>query len=153
MHDARADLPALRPEYGQELNSPLFVHGVAGLGMGMFLFDVNGAPVNPLDTNPNRVGADGVAPASVFDPQNVFFDLDRIVEPDGRSNGSSNHAWMDGIDGSSLRDGATDPTMAGPLGARLIRLLCDPTNGLVLDSWLDPQGAPHGGASGFLGGN
>jgi hypothetical protein len=148
------DFTLLRQHFGRNtgnvLNSPLYVHGVAGLGTGMFLFDGNGAPVNPLDTNPNRVGADGVAPASVFDPQNVVFNLDRIVEPDGRPNGSSNHAWLDGVDGSFLRDGATDPTMAGPLGATLIRLLCDPDQGLVLDSWLDPNAAPQGGASGFL---
>lgn len=150
------DFNLLRQHFGRNtgnvLNSPLYVHGVAGLGTGVFLFDENGAPVNPLDTNPNRVGADGIAPASVFDPQNVFFDLDRIVEPDGRSNGSSNHAWLDGVDGSSLRDGATDPTMAGPLGARLIQLLCDPQNGLVLDSWFDSDSVPRGDAAGFLGG-
>ncbi|MBL8863664.1 MAG: hypothetical protein JNK02_16865 [Planctomycetes bacterium] len=137
---------------GNHMESPLFVHGVAGLGTGLFLFDVNGAPVNPLDTFAGRKGADGVAPASVFNPANVFFNLDRIVEPDGRANGSSNHAWLNGVDGSHLRDGAADPTMAGPLGARLIRLLCDPEQGLVLDSWLDTQAAPQGGAGGFLGG-
>jgi len=137
---------------GNRMNSPLYVHGVAGLGTGVFLFDESGAPVNPLDTNPNRVGADGVAPSTVFAPARVFFDLDRIVEPDGRSNGSSNHAWLDGVDGSNLRDGATDPTMAGPLGARLIRLLSDPTNGLVLDSWIDTEAVPRGNAAGFLGG-
>jgi hypothetical protein len=137
---------------GNRLNSPMFVHGVAGLGTGMFLFDVNGAPVNPLDTFAGRKGADNVAPATVFNPANVFFDLDRIVEPDGRSNSSSNHPWLTGVDGSSLRDGATDPEMAGPLGARLIRLLSDPDNGLVLDSWFDASAAPQGNAAGFLGG-
>jgi len=93
-----------------------------------------------------------VASSTVFDPARVFFDLDRIVEPDGRSNGSSNHAWLDGVDGSNLRDGATGPTMAGPLGARLIRLLSDPTNGLVLDSWIDTDAVPRGNTAGFLGG-
>jgi hypothetical protein len=137
---------------GNRLNSPMFVHGVAGLGTGMFLFDVNGAPVNPLDTFAGRKGADNVAPATVFNPANVFFNLDRIVEVDGRSNGSSNHPWLDGVDGSGLRDGADDPEMAGPLGARLIRLLSDPDNGLVLDSWFDANGATQGNAAGFLGG-
>ncbi len=151
------DFNLLRQHFGRNtgnvLNSPLYVHGVAGLGTGMFLFDENGAPVNPLDTNPNRVGADGVAPATAFNPANVFFDLDRIVEPDGRSNGSSNHAWLNGVDGSALRNGATDPGMAGPLGAALIQKLCDPLNGLVLDSWIDSDSVPRGDAPGFLGGS
>ncbi len=137
---------------GNRFDSPLYVHGVAGLGTGLFLFDVNGAPVNPLDTFAGRKGADGVAPATAFNPANVYFDLDRIVEPDGRSNGSSNHPWLDGVSGAALRDGADDPEMAGPLGERLIRLLCDPDNGLVLDSWLDANAAPHGDAATYLGG-
>lgn len=137
---------------GNVLNSPLYVHGVAGLGTGMFLFDENGAPVNPLDTFAGRKGADNVAPSTVFDPANVYFDLDRIVEPDGRSNGSSNHAWLTGVDGSALRDGATDPAMAGPLGAHLIQLLADPVNGLVLDSWFDSDSVPRGDAASYLGG-
>jgi hypothetical protein len=37
---------------------------VAGLGTGLFLFDVNGAPVNPLDNFAGRKGAGGIAPAS-----------------------------------------------------------------------------------------
>ncbi len=149
------DFTLLRQHFGRNtgnaLDSPLYVHGVAGLGTGLFLFDENGAPVNPLDTFAGRKGADGVAPAAAFNPANVYFNLDRIVEPDGRSNGSSNHAWLNGVSGAALRDGATDPGMAGPLGADLIRLLCDPVNGLVLDSWLDSDAVPRGNAPGFLG--
>lgn len=132
---------------GNQIDSPLWAHMAAGLGTGLFLFDENGAPVNPLDTFAGRKGADGVAPASIFDPARVDLDLDRVVEPDGRSNASSNHAWMDPSHGPALRDGALDPEMAGPLGATLVRLLADPVNGLVLDSWLDANGAPHGGAA------
>ena len=55
--------------------------------------------------------------------------------------------------GASLRDGSTDPEMAGPLGARLIRLLSDPDNGLVLDSWLDADGQLQGQASTVLQGH
>ncbi len=150
------DFNVLRDHFGRNtgnrMNSPLYVHMVAGLGSGVFLFDANGAPVNPLDTNPNRVGADGVAPAAVFDPANVRLNLDRIVEPSGLVNGSNNHQLFDTSIGPILRDGAADPTMAGPLGATLIQLLSDPVNGLVLDSWLDPNGAAQGDASGFLGG-
>jgi hypothetical protein len=52
----------------------------------------------------------------------------------------------------SLRDGATDPDLAGPLGATLIRKLADPVNGVVLDSWLDANGASRGNASTYVGG-
>lgn len=150
------DFDLLRQHFGRNtgnrLESPLFVHGVAGLGTGVFLFDENGAPTNPIDTFAGRKGADNIAPATAWNPANVFFDLDRIVEPDGRVNGSSNHAWLTGVDGSALRDGATDPGMAGPLGATLIRMLCDPQNGLVLDSWIDSDAVPRGDAPTHLGG-
>ncbi|MEZ5973904.1 MAG: hypothetical protein R3E96_03400 [Planctomycetota bacterium] len=65
---------------GNQMNSPLWVHMVAGLGTGLFLFDENGAAVNPLDTNPDRIGSGGVAPATTFDLAHVAFNLDRIVE-------------------------------------------------------------------------
>ena len=34
---------------GNQNNSPLWVHMVAGLGTGLFLFDEDGCPTNPLD--------------------------------------------------------------------------------------------------------
>lgn len=136
---------------GNQINSPFFPHMAAGLGTGLFLFDEEGCPVNPLDTDPNRRGCDGQAPASAFNANNVYFDLDRIVEANGVSNGSSNHIWLDPNVGPSLRDGALDPAFAGPLGATLIQLLSDPQNGRVLDSWLDANGSPQGNASGFVG--
>jgi hypothetical protein len=113
----------------------------AGLGTGLFLFDDFGAPVNPLDTNPNRVGAGGVAPSTVFDPARVRLDLDRIVNADGTANGSNNHTWLTPNAGVPLRDGATDTNLVGPLGATLIQRLADPNTGIVLDSWLDANGA------------
>ena len=97
-------------------------------------------------------GTDNVPPASVFDPARVYYDLDRIVQPTGVANGSNNHVWLDPTVGPSLRDGATDPDMAGPLGAAIIQKLADPVNGLVLDSWLDADGVARGNAAGFLGG-
>ena len=93
------------------------MHQVAGLGSGLFLFDSAGAAVNPLDQNANRYGTDGVAPAASFDPLRVALNLDRVVEPNGVSNGSSNHALFAPGVGPNLRDGALDPDMAGPLGA------------------------------------
>ena len=146
----------LREQFGQNtgnrLNSPFFAHMAAGLGTGLFLFDENGCPVNPLDTDPTRRGCEFVgAPAGHWNPANVYFDLDRIVEPNGVSNGSSNHVWLDPSVGPSLRDGALDPDFAGPLGATLIRRLADPATGIVLDSWLDPDALPQGDASTYIG--
>jgi hypothetical protein len=141
---------------GNQMNSPLWAHMAAGLGTGLFLFDEFGAPVNPLDTNPLRVGAGGVAPASNFDPARVKLDLDRIVRPNGVANGSNNHAWLasalQAMLGAALRDGASDPMLAGPLGATLTTMLADPTTGLVLDSWLDANGASKGNAATYVGG-
>ncbi len=129
---------------GNQLNSPLWVHMVAGLGSGLFFFDSDGFPVNPLDDNPNRIGGNGVdSPADVFDLANVVYDSDRSVEPDGSSNGSGNHPLFSGTP-SPLRDGADDPKMSGPLGATLIQKLTDPVLGVVLDSWLDADGTERG---------
>ncbi|HEX6885031.1 MAG TPA: hypothetical protein VF530_16770 [Planctomycetota bacterium] len=137
---------------GNQLGSPFFAHMAAGLGTGLFLFDANGAPVNPLDTFAGRKGAGGVAPSTIFDPLRVTLNLDRIVEPSGVANGSNNHTWAgNGAAGAALRDGALDPNLAGPLGATLIRRLADPLNGIVLDSWLDANGAPQGDADSYVG--
>jgi hypothetical protein len=136
---------------GNQLGSPLFVHMAAGLGSGLFLFDENGCAVNPLDTNANRVGCEGVAPASVFDPARVAYDLDRLVDTTGASRSANNHAMLQpGGSGAGLRDGAQRPGLAGPLGGRLVRLLTDPANGVVLDSWLDADRALRGGAANYV---
>ena len=149
------NFPLLQQHFGRntgnQMNSPFFPHMAAGLGSGMFLFDEDGCPVNPLDSNVERRGCDGTAPSAAFSAANVFFDLDRIVEANGVANGSSNHVWLDPAVGPSLRDGALDPEFAGPLGATLIRMLCDPQNGRILDSWLDANGDPQGDAAGFIG--
>ena len=149
---ASLDFPLLRSHIGQntgnQLDSPLFVHMVAGLGSGLFLFDENGCPVNPLDSNADRVGCDGVAPATRFSVANVALNLDKIVEPSGRPTGSSNHLMLRPGQGPNLRDGANNPDYAGPLGATLLRRLTDPDTGIVLDSWIDADGQGHGVAPG-----
>ena len=134
---------------GNQLNSPFFVHMAAGLGTGLFLFDDNGCPENPLDMDPNRPGCEGAAPGTHFDPNNVQYNLDRIVEEDGSSTGSNSHALVNGP--TPLRDGATDPELSGPLGATLLRRLADPFLGIRLDSWLNADGDPEGGAGGYVG--
>ena len=130
---------------GNQRDSALFVHMAAGLGTGLFLFDDQGAAVNPIDQRPDRFGTDG-PPFLDFDPARVALNLDRIVEPDGTPNGSSNHPLIDQSGPSPLRDGAPDPLMAGPLGATLIQRLTDPSAGIVLDSWLDADAALQGDA-------
>ncbi len=155
---AALDFDLLKTHFGQntgnKLNSPFWPHMAAGLGTGLFLFDENGCPVNPLDNGQHRRGCYSdplnftfVAPAAIFDLANVVYDLDRIVEASGVANGSNNHAWLSPSIGPSLRDGATDPQIAGPLGARLIRELTDPSTGIVLDSWIDSDGALQGDAT------
>ena len=47
----------------------------------------------------------------------------RVVNEDGTSNASSNHAMVNPGVGPNLRDGAGDPNMAGPLGQTLLRML------------------------------
>jgi hypothetical protein len=149
------DFDLLQQHFGQNtgnsLDSPLWAHMAAGLGTGMFLFDQHGAPVNPLDHHAGRVGANGVAPADIFDPARVRLDLDRIVDVSGVAQGSNNHTWTMPNIGAALRDGALDPTLAGPLGATLIERIADPTTGIVLDSWIDSNGTPHGSAASYFG--
>jgi hypothetical protein len=147
------DFNLLQQHFGRntnnKLNSPLWVHMVAGLGSGVFLFDDQGRAMNPLDNDNQRKGMDGVSPASVFDPLKVALDLDRIVEPNGQPNGSNNHWMLNGP--SPLRAGAPDSAYAGPLGPALIQKLTDPVNGLVLDAYIDSEGVPESDAAEILG--
>jgi len=131
---------------GNQLNSPFWVNMVSGLGSGLFLFDENGCPVNPLDDNANRQYCQDGAPADNFDGDNAVFNTDRIVEPSGVSNASSGHPMSSNATGVNKRDGALNPNMTGPLGKRLLTLLADPETGLVLDSWLDADGVAKGPA-------
>jgi hypothetical protein len=151
---AALDFDVLRQHIGQnpgnQLDSPFWVHMVAGLGSGLFLFDENGCPINPLDENANRVGCDDVAPAAKFDLARVRFNLDRIVQATGVSNASNNHMLLEPGVGPNLRDGSLDPQFAGPLGATLIRRLTDPDTGIVLDSWVDADGNLQGDAATIL---
>ncbi|MFB3067140.1 MAG: hypothetical protein ACE10D_11580, partial [Planctomycetota bacterium] len=163
------DFQQLRQHFGQnsgnQMNSPLWVHMVAGLGTGLFLFDGNGGAINPLDQNPNRYGifADPgiqnvtVAPATAFDPATfmtrIAYNLDSIVLADGTPTSSSNHPLMPGT-GPSLRAGTPNPTMAGPLTGTLIDRLTnpDPAFGIHLDSWLDANGNIGGNAGNYVSG-
>jgi hypothetical protein len=121
----------------------------AGLGTGLFLFDHRGCPVNPLDDNGDRMGCGGDTPADNFDPNNVKYQLDRVVEQSGVANASSAHPLRQGAP-SLLREGALHPELAGPLGGPLVQKLADPNTGLILDSWVDADGVPRGNAVNFL---
>lgn len=119
--------------------------------MHRLFVDANGAPENPLDTNPIRFPSDGVAPANQFKPALVRYDLDRVVDPTGVRNGSSNQPLDRPIVGPNRRDGATDPNMAGPLGAKLSQRLADPATGIVRNNWIDADRQPQGGAAAVVG--
>jgi len=131
---------------GNQLDSPFFVHMVAGLGTGLFLFGANGEAQNPLDDNPNRYGSDGVAPSAYFNAADVRYDLDRVVDPNGVSNSSSSIPMNQPFLGPLRRDGASNPNMTGPLGTTLALRLADPATGIVLNTWVDADRTPQGDA-------
>jgi len=145
------DFPLLKSHIGEnpgnQLNSPMWVHMVAGLGSGLFLFDEFGCPVNPLDNNPDRFDCNNTAPAANFDPARVSLNLDRVVEDTGVSNASSNHPMLDPGQGTPKRDGALNQNMAGPLGGTLVDRLTNPVTGIILDSWIDADGQLQGDAN------
>lgn len=150
---ANIDFSVLEREIGQnpgnQRNSPFFVRMMVGLGTGLFLFDRDGCPVNPLDGVRFRDYC-RVAPASQFAEKvnEVRFDLDRFVESSGVSNASTTHPMQ--RFGGAQRAGANNPSMAGPLGAQTIQRLIggdDIRNGLILDSWFDANGRALGDAS------
>lgn len=139
---------------GNQLNSPYFVHMAAGLGTGLFLFDETGCPVNPLDNNANRQYCPNGAPAANFDANTVNnvvkYNLDRIVQPTGISNASSNHPMKQPGTGGNYRGGSLNQNMSGPLGGLYIQKLADPNVGLILDSWIDANGNAQGNAANFI---
>lgn len=151
---ANLDFTLLQQHIGQnpgnQLDSPLWVHMVAGLGSGLYLFDQNGCPVNPLDNNTNRQNCNGTAPADNFNINNAAYNLDRIVETTGISNASNNHPLKRPGADTVKRGGALDQNLSGPLGAQLIEKLADPDVGIVLDAWLDADAQPRGDAANFL---
>ena len=117
---------------------------------GLFLFDVNGCPVNPLDANANRFFCNNNAPADNFDANNVVYDTDRFVEVTGVTNVSSLHPMLEF---PTLRDGSLNPAMSGTLGASIINKLTNPdtaTGGKVLDSYLDADGNAQGDAANYI---
>ena len=83
-----------------------------------------------------------MAPAAKFDLTRVKYNLDRVVDSNGVPTGASASPLQDPGAGPNRRDGAPNPNMAGPLGANLTRRLTDPDTGIVLDSWIDANGAP-----------
>jgi len=131
---------------GNALDSPFWVHMVAGLGTGLYLFDKDGGPVNPLDANPNRYGSGGVSPASKFNLSLARFNLDRLVNSSGVSQGANNHPMRDPTQTLNLRTGAARPLLSGPLGSTLLRRLTDPSTGIVLNAWLDANSTLKGDA-------
>lgn len=129
---------------GNQLNSPIWVHKVMGLGSGLLLFDEDGCPINPLDNNPDRKGCNERTPAQNFQllkqgQDIVKYNLDKMVEWSGVSNASCSNPMLSGSD-SSLRDGANHADMCGPVGQSILEKMADPDNGLILDAWIDANG-------------
>ncbi|MCB9677087.1 MAG: hypothetical protein H6737_18365 [Alphaproteobacteria bacterium] len=152
---ANLDFNLLQAVIGQGTNNAnndaIWVHMVSGQGSGLFAFDANGCPVNPLDANANRQFCQNQAPADTFADQvnNIVYDLDKLVEPTGVSNGSSGHPLLNG--GQSLnRIGARAPGIAGPLGIDLLERLTNENVGLILDSYIDSNGAAQGNAANYI---
>lgn len=153
---------------GNQNESPFWVHGTAGLGTTLFLFDEKGCPINATDGNPNRQGCDGISPADNLnnmyagsfanvvdlDENYVYaYDLDRLVNDLGAENvGGGDHPVEASAETqvSALRDGAYTPVAEGPLGATLVRRLASPTDGIVLDAWLDADRGAQGNATGLI---
>ena len=142
---------------GNQLNSPIWVHMVAGMGSGLFLFDETGCPVNPLDANANRQFCPDGAPNNNFDADNVVYDLDRIVEYTGITNASGSHPYsFEGTPQELIKavqrvsQIASNTVVAGPMSAALLEKLADPNQGKVLDSWFNADGQAQGGAAAFL---
>jgi hypothetical protein len=143
---------------GNHLNSPFFPHMVSGQGTALFLFDNEGCPVNPLDDNANRQNCNNQAPqdrfADAINNNTITYDLDRVVEVNGVSNASNAHPMLDpnepgqGNRNRAERDGARNASkMAGALGQSTIdKLAGDPNSQyrLILDTWIDADGAPAG---------
>jgi len=153
---ANIDFNVLQTEIGlntgNQNNSPFFVRMMSGLGTGLFLFDNNGCPVNPLDNNANRQFCND-APANLFADlvNNVTYDLDRIVEFNGIPNVGTAHPRLQL--GGAQRGGASNSQMSGPLGSGSIQRLIggdDVNNGLYLDAWFDADGNAQGNAADLL---
>jgi len=154
---ANLDFNLLQQVIGQGTNNAqndaIWVHMVSGQGSGLFAFDANGCPVNPLDANANRQFCNGAAPADTFADQvnNIVYDLDRLVEPTGVANSSGAHPLLN--NGSSLnRIGSRTPGIAGPLGIDLLERLTNENvnNVLLLDSYIDSDGNAQGDAANYI---
>ena len=51
----------------------------------------------------------------------------------------------------TLREDQAATGLAGPMGRTLIERLSHPTLGILLDSWLNADADPEGGADAFVG--
>jgi len=130
-------------------NSPYYVHMVAGLGTGLLAADADGCPVNPLDNNANRIYCVNGAPAANFNANNIVYDWDKVTEATGVANVSLTKPILDLGAGVPLR-GQGQSTLSGPLNPNLLSKLADPAAGLILDSWIDANGAVGGNANQFV---
>ncbi|MCA9666057.1 MAG: hypothetical protein KC503_10730 [Myxococcales bacterium] len=148
---------------GNQKNSPYFIHMNTGLGSGLFFFDKDGCPVNPLDKNNARQGCNGASPAARFNVAQATYCLDCVVTTAGTQLSSTAHPCRIPQACANERDGADNGRLGGPLGAVLVkRLSCydapdrnaalakQTAACIMLDSYLDADGTPRGGAAALL---
>ncbi|MEN0063717.1 MAG: hypothetical protein AAGA48_16310 [Myxococcota bacterium] len=136
---------------GNQLNAPMYVHMAWGLGTGLMQFDEFGCPNNPLD-NANfdqRFYCDNLNDGTVadnFDANATVYNLDSMVELNGRSNASYSRLQREGVDFNGLwRNGASWPNLAGSMGTPDIERFPnpDPNVGVHLDTYYDADANFH----------
>ncbi|MCA9668432.1 MAG: hypothetical protein KC503_22730 [Myxococcales bacterium] len=156
----------LKQEIGRNTNNqhntPYFVHMNSGLGSGLFFFDKDGCPVNPLDNNNNRQGCNGNSPKNRFNNAQAIYCLDCVVDKNGQQYSSTAHACSVPQACAVQRDGSA-PTLGGPISGQLVRRLACPDSAdrsaalgkqpaecIMLDSYIDADGQLRGGATTFI---
>ena len=102
---------------GNQLNSPLWVHAVAGLGSGLFLFDADGCAVNKLDEDLNRVGCPpGQAPKDNFDSTRYASTSTGSSTPPATPPGRTTIPWSKRASPGTAARARTNRTCRGPSG-------------------------------------
>jgi len=153
---ANLDFPLLQQHLGQNTNnhldSPYYVHMVAGLGSGLMATDEFGCPVNPLDANANRQFCANGAPADNFANavNAIVYDMDKAVEFAGGTNASLTKPFIENAAlGVNLRS-LGNAGFSGPMAPTLLQKLADPAVGVYLDSWIDANGQAQGDAANYI---
>ena len=83
----------------------------------------------------------------------LVYDWDKVVEANGIANVSLTKPLLEAGSllgaGAPLR-GSGGPGLSGPLNNLLLQKLANPAGGLILDSWVDANGAAQGDAANYI---